>query len=132
MVPEFRLPVSPVFWAINERFDVERQVMRAICYEIARGAWLPNDAIPPPHVLAKERILSPRVVESAYAKLVKEGLLVAVSGGVYQTADDAQELARARLLKWAGEEVRDLARALRRAGINDEHIQRILGEAADA
>jgi DNA-binding transcriptional regulator YhcF (GntR family) len=124
--------MNAVFWAINERYDVERQVVRAICYKIARGAWMPNDSIPPPHVLAKERILSPRVVESAYTKLVKDGLLVALSGGVYQTAGDAQALARVRLLEWVGEEVRDLVSALRRAGLDEEHIQRILGEAADA
>jgi DNA-binding transcriptional regulator YhcF (GntR family) len=120
-----------VFWSINERFDVERQVVRAVCHEIARGAWSPGDAIPPPHLLAEERILNPRVVESAYAKLVEAGLLVAASGGDYRAAPDSQQLARARLLQWVKEEVRELAGALRRAGLSDEEVERVFREAGD-
>ncbi len=120
-----------MFWAINERFDIEGQVVRAICHEIARGAWSPGDAVPSPHVLAKERVLNPSVVESAYAKLVKLGLLVALPGGDHQTADDARPRARDCLLDWAEEDVRDLARALRRAGVSREAVQRLFREVGD-
>jgi DNA-binding transcriptional regulator YhcF (GntR family) len=120
-----------VFWTINERFDVERQVMRAICHEIARGAWSSGDLMPSPHVLAEEKILNPRVVESAYAKLVEAGLLVTSSGGAHQPAVDAQPLARESLLRWAQEDVRDLAGALRRAGLSGEDVRRVFREVAD-
>lgn len=120
-----------MFWAINERFDVEHQVVRAICHEIARGAWSPGDETPSPHLLAKQRILNPRIVESAYAKLVEGGLLIALPGGGHQTADGAQPLARACLLRWAKEEVTDLVSGLRRAGLSDEDVQRLLREAGD-
>lgn len=120
-----------MFWAINERFNVEDQVVRAVCHEITRGVWSRGDAVPSPHVLAKERILNPHVVESAYAKLVKAGLLVALSGGDYQTADEAQRLARGRLLEWAEEEVRDLSGSLRRAGLSREEVERIFRQARD-
>ena len=121
-----------MFWAINERFDIEQQVVRAICHEIARGAQAPGDPMPSPHVVAKERVLNPRVVESAYAKLVKLGLLVALPGGDHQTADDARRLARDCLLAWAEEDARDLVRALRRAGVSREAVQRVFREAGDA
>lgn len=128
-------------WAINERFDLQRQVVRAICEEIARGTYPPGDALPAPHLLAKERILNPRVVESVYARLVEAGVLVAVSVAddqtprdqptAYQTAHDAQRLARGCLLRWAREEVRDLVRALGRAGLSGEDVQRVFREVGD-
>jgi len=120
-----------VSWTINERFGVEHQVVRAICHEIARGALSPGDAMPSPHVLAKERILNPRAVEAAYATLVEAGVLVSLSGGDHQIADDAQPLARDCLLKCAEEDVRDLVSALRRAGVSNQAVQRLLREVGD-
>ena len=120
-----------MFWDIDERFDVEHQVVRALWFEIARGAWSPGDAAPSPHDLAEARILNPHVVESAYAKLAEAELLVPHPGGDYQIAADAVRLARARLLEWAAEEVRNLIIALRRAGLSGDDVERIFREARD-
>ena len=113
-----------MFGDINERFDIEHQVVRAISYEIARRAWSPGDAVPSPHDLAKGRILNPHAVESAYAKLAEAGLLVPRPEGDYRIAADARRLAREWLLQWAVEEVRDLVGSLRRAGLSGEDIER--------
>ena len=121
-----------MFWAINERLDVKHQVLRAICRDVARGIWSPGDLMPAPHVLAKERILNPRIVESAYGKLVELGLLVALPDGRHRIADGARRLARDRLVEWAEEDVKDLIRALRSAGVSGEVVQRLFREAGDA
>ena len=118
-------------WDINERFEVERQVVRAICRQIARGTLPPGHAMPPPHVLAQERVLNPRVVESAYATLVEVGLLLAPSGDAYQIADDAQRLARVWLLQCAEQELREMVSALRRDGLSTEEIRRVFREVDD-
>jgi DNA-binding transcriptional regulator YhcF (GntR family) len=121
-----------VFQAIDQRFDIERQLVRTICYEIARGAWSAGDSIPSPHAFAHERILNPRVVESAYATLVENGVLTATSGDQYEPAEDAPARARACLLQWAKEDVKDLVSALRRVGVAALDIQSVLGEITDA
>ena len=121
-----------MFWDIDERIDVERQVVRALSYEIARGAWASGDTVPSPHDLAEARVLNPRVVESAYAKLAEAGFLVRHAAGDHQIAADAPRLARAWLLEWAEEEVRGLVGSLRRAGLSGDDVERILREARDA
>lgn len=118
-------------WAINERFNIERQVAIAICKEIVSGGRSPHDTVPPPHVLAKQKILNPRVVEAAYATLVNDGLMTVTSDGDYRVTDDAQERARESLLKWAEEEAQKLASALRQVGLRSEDVQRILAKVID-
>jgi len=80
-------------WTVNERLDVEGQVVRHLCREIAREAWSPGDSLPAPHVVAQERILNPRTVGAAYSRLAQAGLLAATSGGDFVVTEDAQELA---------------------------------------
>jgi DNA-binding transcriptional regulator YhcF (GntR family) len=121
-----------VTWAINERLDVERQLVRAICHDIARGVSPPGDAMPSPGALAQERVLNPHVVESAYAKLVEAGLVCVGPPGDYQITEHAPRLARDCLLQWAEEEMKDLAGALRRAGLSTDDVQRVFREAGDA
>ncbi len=119
-------------WAINERFDVERQVVRAICHDIARGAVPLGDVMPSPHVLSEEKLLNPHAVESAYAKLVEAGLLRVQPGGDYQISADAPRLARNCLLQWAKEEAQHLIHSLRSAGLSAEEIQSVFREAGNA
>ena len=118
-------------WTINERLDVERQVVCNLCREIARGVWSPGDRLPAPNILAQEHVLNPRVVETAFSRLVQAGLLIVTSGGDFLVAPDAVALARARLLKSAKEEMKGFADRLRRAGIRTEDIQRIWKEATN-
>jgi DNA-binding transcriptional regulator YhcF (GntR family) len=120
-----------VSWAINERLDVEGQVVCHLYREIARGAWSPGDPLPAPHVVAQETILNPRTVESAFSRLAQVGVLTATSGGDFIVAGDAQELARGHLEKSVKGEIRDLVTGLRGAGFGTEDIQRIWKEATD-
>ena len=114
-------------WIINERLDVERQVVGNLCREIARGAWSPGDCLPAPNALAQEHILNPRIVESAFSLLAQAGLLGVTSDGDYVVAQDAADLARTHLLESAKEEMRDLVNLLRSAGIQAEDIERTWG-----
>ena len=118
-------------WTINERLDVERQVVGNLCREIARGTWSPGDSLPAPNALAQEHILNPRVVETAFSRLVQAGLLGVTSGSDYLVAQDAADLARAFLLEVAKEEIGNLVNRLRLAGIETEDVQRIWKEVAD-
>lgn len=119
-------------WAINERLDVEGQLVRVICHDVARGVWLVGDALPSPHALAQDRVLNPRIAEAAYASLVEAGVLRLQPGGEFRVAEDARRLARDCLLEWAKGQLRDLARALRQAGFSAEDVRRVCREAGDA
>lgn len=116
-------------WTINERLDVERQVVLNICLDIARGAWAPGDALPAPSSLAQERILNPHVVESAFSRLAQSRLLTRTPDGAFLVAEDGQELARAHLVDAAREELRDLVHRLRQAGVPTAGIQQTWREA---
>jgi len=121
-----------VSWVINERFDVERQIVLAICQDVARGVLPPGDAMSSPQSLSEERTLNPHSVESAYAKLVEDGLLRVQAGGDYQISADAPRLARSCLLQWAKEEAKCLVGTLRCAGLSAEEIQGVFREVGDA
>jgi len=120
-----------VSWAINEKFDVEQQVVRVICHEIARGVWVPGDQMPTPESLARDRILSPRAVESAFARLVEIGLLERSTDGATRVAADARRLAQDQLLRLARAEVDAIRTGLRHAGISAEAVERIFRESPD-
>lgn len=120
-----------MFWTINERLDVEGQVVRHLCRDIARGVWSPGDRLPAPHVVAQEGILNPRIVELAFSKLVQAGLLTATSGGNFFVTENARELARVCLVESAKEEIVGLVTGLRCAGFDGDDIQRIWKEATD-
>lgn len=119
-------------YTFNERLDFERQLLRAICYDVARGALPPGDPMPMPETLAQELLLNPRVVESVYAKLVEAEVLLLQSGGGYAIAERAERVARNHLLRWAEEDVRDLVGALRRAALSAEEIERVFREICNA
>ena len=118
-----------VSWSINERLDVERQVVLNLCLEIARGVWMPGDTLPAPNSLAQELILNPHVVESALSGLARSHLLTPTPDGHFRVADQARELAQAHLVKAAGKELRELVHGLRRAGVLEADIQGIWTEA---
>ena len=46
-------------WTINERLDVERQVVLNLCLDIARGVWTPGDALPAPEFTCPRQNLEP-------------------------------------------------------------------------
>jgi DNA-binding transcriptional regulator YhcF (GntR family) len=119
-------------WEIDERLDVARQVVRAICRDIARGVSAPGEAMPSPQVLAAERLLNPHAVESAFAMLVEAGLLSPQSGGAYRISNDAAAIARKLILEHAKTDVRDLVAELRRAGLSADEVQSVLREAGNA
>jgi DNA-binding transcriptional regulator YhcF (GntR family) len=118
-----------ISWGINERFDIERQVMLDICHDIARGITPSGDALPLPHVLSGKRLLNPHVVESAYAKLAEAGILRIQSGGGHLISTDAPRLARRFLLHWAEKEVQNLIDILQGAGLSPTEIETIFREA---
>lgn len=118
-------------WTINERLDVEDQVVCHLCREIARGAWSLGDSLPAPHVVAQERILNPRTVESAFSRLVQTGILTTTSGSEFVVTEDAQGLARDYLVKSAKQDINELVAGLRGAGFGTDDIQRIWKEATD-
>jgi len=120
-----------VSWTINERLDVEDQIVCHLCREIARGAWSPGDSLPASHVVAQEKILNPRTVESAFSRLAQSGILTATSDSDLVVTEDAQELARDFLVKSAEQEINELVAGLRGAGFGMEDIQRIWKEATD-
>lgn len=121
-----------MFCVINERLNIERQLVQAVCYDVARGASFPGDAMPSPHALSQELLLNLGVVESAYAKLVEVGILCGPMDGGYAIAEHAPRFAREYLLRRAQDDVKDLVDRLRRAGLSAEDVQRIFREVVDA
>lgn len=116
-------------WIINERLDVEHQVVTHLCHEIARGAWTPGESLPTPNAIACQYVLNPGAVESAFRQLVKAGILIAAPTGEYVATEDAADLARAAVAESARNEMRDLVRRLRQAKIHSEDIERFWVEA---
>lgn len=116
-------------WTINERLDIERQVVLNVCLDIARGVWKPGDALPAPSSLAQERILNPHIVESAFSRLAQFGLMTHTPDGAFVVAQDAVAVARTQLLAATREEVRDLVHRLRQAGVPAADIDQIWREA---
>lgn len=121
-----------VSWATNEQLSGEHQVMREICYNIARGVFSPGDAMPSPHALSQDRMINPRIVELAYAKLAKAGILNIPSSENYHISAEAQPLAREFLLVCTKKELRDFVEILKCAGLSTGEIQAIFREASDA
>jgi DNA-binding transcriptional regulator YhcF (GntR family) len=120
-----------VFWTINERSNVERQVERAICFDVARGITLPGELLPAPQVLSEQRLLNPHVVEAAFAELTEAGLLHIEQDGGHRIAGHAAELARKLLREWASTEVRAIAKMLCHAGLTADDVRAVFREADD-
>lgn len=118
-------------WTITEQLDIEHQIVRNLCHEIARGVWCPGDSLPASHALAQEKVLNPRAIGAAFSKLAQSGLLRITSDGRFCITPDARELARAHLLQSAKEQLRQLVDDLRRAGSTTDDIQRVLKEATN-
>lgn len=107
---------------IDERFDLERQVSRLLCFEIARGRYRPGDKLPALAALARELLINPRKVEAAYEALARADLVDLSENGEYVVREDAPEKARHRLARHAEEDLRTIRDELRKAGFSPDEI----------
>jgi|SRR5882724_3965178 len=86
--------ISPV----DERRDVEDQIVRRVWLEIARGAYREGETLPAPESVARDLLVNPRRVQAAYRRLTTDGLVAQVKGQGYVIQPGAREQARTRLV----------------------------------
>ena len=86
--------ISPV----DERRDVEDQIVRRVWVEIARDAYREAETLPPPESVARDLLVNPRRVQAAYRRLSADGLVTHIKGQGYLIQPGAREQARARLV----------------------------------
>jgi|GEM_PF-2291949 len=115
---------------VDEHIDIERQVIRILYFEIARGTWEAGERCPDAMDIARGLLINPRHVESACRRLAEEGLLLSTSGG-FVVSDDATALARHALARCVKEDVKTLRRRLRSAGLSEKEMDDIFKECPD-
>lgn len=114
---------------VDERLDVERQVLLRVCFDVARGTYRPGERLPSPLVFANQLLTDVRTVELVYRRLSNAGILVEQPGRNY-VVGEATQRARNLVAEWARSELRSLRRRLLSAGFEREEIaqmaQRVL------
>jgi GntR family transcriptional regulator len=102
------------------------QLMQQIRHAIETGVLQAGDSLPGVRTLAQQLVISPNTVVKAYSELEHEGLLELRHGsGAYVSARRAQK-SRAERLQKAQERIRTLVEKLRRDGLSEEEIHRLV------
>ena len=102
------------------------QLMQQIRHAIETGVLQAGDSLPGVRTLAQQLVISPNTVVKAYSELEHEGLLELRHGsGAYVSARRAQKSRTERLQK-AQERIRTLVEKLRRDGLSEEEIHRLV------
>jgi DNA-binding transcriptional regulator YhcF (GntR family) len=111
---------------VDERKNMEEQVLQNLLFEIGRGAYKPGDALPPPEKLAQKLVMNPNRVVSAYAVLVEENIARQEEEGVFIIQDGAEEKIRLNLLERFRENFETMYSLYRKAGCPAEDMNRLV------
>ena len=111
--------ISPV----DERRDVEDQIVRRVLLQIARGAYREGETLPPPQSVARDLLVNPRRVQAAYRRLSSNRLVVQVKGQGYLIQPDAREEARTRLVDCFCDRLHASLTELREVGCSTAQLQ---------
>jgi DNA-binding transcriptional regulator YhcF (GntR family) len=114
---------------LDERFNLSPQVVRILCFEIARGGYRNGDSLPAPADLACALRISPRPVEAAYDELAEAGLTVRGENREWMVTCPAESIAREILACDTRSELLLLHRELQIAGLSIDDIARIFTSA---
>jgi GntR family transcriptional regulator len=102
------------------------QLMQQIRHGIEAGVLQHGDELPGIRTLAKELVVSHNTIAKAYSELQHEGLLELRHGsGAYVSAKRPTKT-RAEKLRLARARVQALVEALRREGLTDEEVHRLV------
>lgn len=112
--------------SIDERRDIEDQIVRNLHLEIGRGAYHAGELLPPVESLARDLLISPRKVISAYERLCADGIASFNPGEGFRLKADAAERSRLKLLENFETDLRAALHSLRQAGCPTGQMQKIL------
>lgn len=111
---------------IDERRNVEDQIVRNLHLEIGRGTYRAGELLPPVESLARDLLINPRKVTAAYEKLCTEGVASFNPGEGFRLKVDAAERTRLKLLEDFEMDLRATLQTLRQAGCPAAQTQEIL------
>jgi len=114
--------------SIDERQELEAQVVHILCLDIGRGALRPGDALPAPEELARQLLVNPRKVAAAYERLAAAGVAEGAGAEACTVSSGGPERARAWLVEEFRDDLASRLRELRGAGCDLCELRR----AADA
>jgi DNA-binding transcriptional regulator YhcF (GntR family) len=111
--------ISPV----DERRDVEDQIVRKFWLEIARGAYREGETLPPSGSIARDLLVNPRKVQAAYRRLGTDGIVAQMKGQGHVVQPEAREKARARLAEHLRDGLRAALVELREVGCSPQQLR---------
>lgn len=119
---------------IDERGNIENQILRELCLEIGRGARRAGDSLPAVEQVAHELLVHPRHVRAAYQRLEADGLVAASPSDTevaFVVTATAAAQARALLLSEFATDLAARLRLLRTAGCDPAAIATCLSTGSD-
>lgn len=117
-----------MIYQIDERNDIERQLICNLCLEIACGKYRPGDRAPTEEALAHSLLINPRVVAITYERLKEAGLFEEIDEHNFRLRSAAPERAREFLKIHYRSELRKIADRLINAGLTHSEIQDLFQE----
>jgi DNA-binding transcriptional regulator YhcF (GntR family) len=112
--------------SVDERRDVEDQIVRKLWLEIARDAYREGETLPTSGSIARDLLVNPRRVQAAYRRLVTDGMVAQTKTQGFIVQSAAREIARAKLAENLRDGLRTALSELREVGCSTQQLMAII------
>jgi len=113
---------------IDERKNIEHQIIFLLLSEVGRGIYQPGDILPSPKQLARDSVINSVKVKNCYQRLCESRIISLSETGDYMLLPEAVTKSRKQLLENFRQDFSRLYQNLVKVGCPIEQIMTVLRE----